>query len=87
MPFVHFSKVAFSLFYSEFVSKSNELELKAPYLSWLEHFDKMYFLTESEGPTEKYLARGHNVQTARSEIREPWSRAKYFPSGSVKLSQ
>ena len=31
----------------------------------------MYFLTESEGPTEKYLARGHNVQTARSEIREP----------------
>ena len=27
MPFAHFSKVAFSLFYSEFVNKSNELEL------------------------------------------------------------
>ena len=39
----------------------------------------MYLLTEWEGRTEKYLARGHGVRTERSEVRAPWPRAKYFP--------
>ena len=39
----------------------------------------MYLLTEWEGRTGKYLARGHGVRTERSEVRAPWPRAKYFP--------
>ena len=39
----------------------------------------MYLLTEWEGQTGKYLARGHDVRTKRSEIRASWPRAKYFP--------
>ena len=40
--------------------------------------DNMYLLTEWEGRTGKYLARGHGVRTERSEVRAPWPRAKYF---------
>ena len=39
----------------------------------------MYLLTEWEGRTGKYLARGHDVRTERSEVRASWPRAKYFP--------
>ena len=39
----------------------------------------MYLLTEWEGETGKYLALGHGVQTERSEVRAPRTRAKYFP--------
>ena len=39
----------------------------------------MYLLTEWEGRTGKYLARGHGVRTERSEVRAPRPRAKYFP--------
>ena len=42
-------------------------------------YDNMYLLTEWEGRTGKYLARGHGVRTERSEVRAPWPRAKYFP--------
>ena len=31
----------------------------------------MYLLTEWEGRTGKYLARGHGVRTERSEVRAP----------------
>ena len=31
----------------------------------------MYLLTEWEGWTGKYLARGHGVRTERSKVREP----------------
>ena len=41
--------------------------------------NNMYLLTEWEGRTGKYLARGHGVRTERSEVRAPWPRAKYFP--------
>ena len=33
--------------------------------------DNMYLLTEWEGRTGKYLARGHGVRTERSEVRAP----------------
>ena len=36
----------------------------------------MYLLTEWEGRTGKYLARGHGVRT---EVRAPWPSAQYFP--------
>ena len=39
----------------------------------------MYLLTEWEGRTGKYLARGQGVRTERSEVRTSWPRAKYFP--------
>ena len=39
----------------------------------------MYLLTEWEGRTGTYLARGHDVRTERSEVRASWPRAKYFP--------
>ena len=39
----------------------------------------MYLLTESEGRTEKYLARGHGVRTEQSEVHAPRPRVKYFP--------
>ena len=39
----------------------------------------IYLLTEWEGRTGKYLARGHGVRTERSEVQAPWPRAKYFP--------
>ena len=39
----------------------------------------MYLLTEWEGRTGKYLARGQDVRTERSEVRASWPRAKYFP--------
>ena len=39
----------------------------------------MYLLTEWEGRTGKYLARGQGVRTERSELRTFWPRAKYFP--------
>ena len=39
----------------------------------------MYLLTEWEGRTGKYLARGHGVRTDRSEVRAPCPRAEYFP--------
>ena len=32
-------------------------------------FNNMYLLTEWEGRTEKYLARGQDVRTERSEVR------------------
>ena len=34
--------------------------------------NNMYLLTEWEGRTGKYLARGHRVRTERSEVRAPW---------------
>ena len=39
----------------------------------------MYLLTEWEGRTGKYLARGQNVRTERSEVSVSWPRSKYFP--------
>ena len=42
-------------------------------------FMNMYLLTEWEGRTGKYLARGDGVRTERSEVRAPWPRDKYFP--------
>ena len=39
----------------------------------------MYLLTEWEGRTGKYLARGQGIRTERSEVRTYWPRAKYFP--------
>ena len=39
----------------------------------------MYLLTEWEGRTGKYLARGHSIRTERSEVRAPRPTAKYFP--------
>ena len=39
----------------------------------------MYLMTEWEGRTGKYLARGQDVRTERSEVRAFWPRAKYFP--------
>ena len=39
----------------------------------------MCLLTEWECRTGKYLARGHDVRTERSELRAPWPSAKYFP--------
>ena len=38
----------------------------------------MYLLTEWEGRTGKYLARGQGVRTERSEVRTSWPRARYF---------
>ena len=38
----------------------------------------MYVLTEWEGRTGKYLARSHNLQTERSQMRVSWLGAKYF---------
>ena len=38
----------------------------------------MYLLTEWEGRTGKYLARGQGVRTERSEVRTSCPRAKYF---------
>ena len=40
--------------------------------------DNMYLLTEWEGRTGKYLARGQDVRTERSKVRTFWPRAKYF---------
>ena len=39
----------------------------------------MYLLTEWEGRTGKYLARGQGIRTECSEVRTSWPRAKYFP--------
>ena len=39
----------------------------------------MYLLTEWEGRTGKYLARGQDVQTKCSKVCASWPRAKYFP--------
>ena len=39
----------------------------------------MYLLTEWEGRVGKYLARGQDVKTERSEVRGSWPREKYFP--------
>ena len=41
--------------------------------------NNMYLLTEWEGRTGKYLARGQGVRSERSEVRTSWPRAKYFP--------
>ena len=41
--------------------------------------NNMYLLTEWEGRTGKYLARGHGVRTSLRSVRAPCSRAKYFP--------
>ena len=38
----------------------------------------MYLLTEWEGRTGKYLARGQGVQTSLRSVRTSWLRAKYF---------
>ena len=38
----------------------------------------MCLLTEWEGRTGKYLARGHALQTEGSEVHAVWPRAKYF---------
>ena len=37
----------------------------------IERCNNMYLLTEWEGRTGKYLARGHGVRTERSEVRAP----------------
>ena len=50
-----------------------------PFLGLSQWFRIMYLLTEWEGRTGKYLARGHGVRTERSEVPAPWTRAKYFP--------
>ena len=39
----------------------------------------MYLLTEWEGRVGKYLARGQDVKTERSEVRGSLPREKYFP--------
>ena len=39
----------------------------------------MYLLTEWEGRTGKYFARGHGVRTECSEVFVPRPSAKYFP--------
>ena len=41
----------------------------------------MYLLTEWEGRTGKYLARGHGVRTKRSEVRSHDREPNIFPSG------
>ena len=43
------------------------------------NMNNMYLLTEWEGRTGKYLGRGQDVRTERSEVRAFWPRAKYFP--------
>ena len=44
--------------------------------------NNMYLLTEWEGRTGKYLARGQGVRTERSEVRVPPDREpNIFPSG------
>ena len=40
--------------------------------------NNMSLLTEWEGRTGKYLARGQGVRTERSEVRTSWPRARYF---------
>ena len=47
----------------------------------------MYLLTEWEGRTGKYLARGQSVRTERSEVRSPDWEPNIFPSGPTLLSQ
>ena len=37
----------------------------------------MYLLTEWEGRTEKYLTRGHDVRTERSEVRAPLPKSHF----------
>ena len=44
-----------------------ERERVAPNQEWMS--DNMYLLTEWEGRTGKYLARGQGVRTERSEVR------------------
>ena len=39
----------------------------------------MYLLTDWEGRTGKYLARGQGVRTSLRSVRTSWPRAKYFP--------
>ena len=39
----------------------------------------MYLLSEWEGRTGKYLARGQDVRTARSEVRAPDREQNIFP--------
>ena len=41
----------------------------------------MYLLTEWEGRTGKYLARGYAVRTERSEVRANDQEPNIFPSG------
>ena len=41
-------------------------------------WNNMYLLTEWEGRTGKYLARGQGVRTERSVVSTSWPRAKYF---------
>lgn len=36
----------------------------------------MCLLTEWESRTEKYLARGHDVKTERSEVRYPMKKSQ-----------
>ena len=40
----------------------------------------MCLLTEWEGWTGKYLARGHTIRTKRSEVCAAWPRVKYVPA-------
>ena len=48
----------------------------------------MYLLTEWEGRTGKYLARGQGVRTERSEESlRPDREPNIFPSGPTLLSQ
>ena len=47
----------------------------------------MYLLTEWEGRTGKYLARGYAVRTERSEVRTNDQEPNIFPSGPTQLSQ
>ena len=54
------------LFYDNFIRRKTEKK-------------NMYLLTEWEGRTGKYLARGQGVRTERSEVRTSCPRAKYFP--------
>ena len=44
-------------------------------------------LTEWEGRTGKYLARGYAVRTERSEVRTNDQEPNIFPSGPTQLSQ
>ena len=46
------------------------LRSKEPYCL-IQGYNNMYLLTEWEGRTGKYLARGHGVRTERSEVRAP----------------
>ena len=45
--------------------------------------NKMYLLTKWEGRMGKYLARGHGLQTERSEVRAPFRMGKYLTESQI----